>query len=75
MLWRFFLVRDGVLFKTPVFNHVEDCAAIVDVLKAWMEGVVPDTMFIELPVDVPRRGRRKSVKVATSEAVETSLNN
>lgn len=58
--WRFFVVtKDDVLQDTDVFRHeAGHTEAIVDILQAWIQGVIPDDMFAVLPaVSVSRRSQ------------------
>jgi len=49
--WKFFLVtKDGVLQDTDIFRHeAGHTEAIVDILSAWIQGVIPDDLFKVLP--------------------------
>jgi len=60
--WRFFVVtKDDVLQYSADFQHeFGGMDTIVDILQAWIQGVIPDDMFEVLPaaVSVSRRSHK-----------------
>ena len=44
------MTKDGLLQDTDIFRHeAGHTEAIVDILSAWIQGVIPDDLFDVLP--------------------------